>query len=163
MADIDLDNIPEEDNSPLVRQLAKQLKAANRELNTYRTREAKAAFAAVGFPEDHPQLEVLKKMHGDKPLTVEDLKATAQQYQLAPATPGAATPAAGQAPSAPQLTPEQQERVDSTQAANAVAQLSTTPGGPQPINERIAEAEKAGNWDLVDQLNAEKLAAALTS
>ena len=82
MADDDQQHDDTQDSN-LVRELRQQLKAANKELGELRPYREQRVLMQAGFDPDSKRAKALLKLH-DGELSVEALKATAEEYEYEP-------------------------------------------------------------------------------
>lgn len=134
--------------------LAKDKKSLEKELETARPQLRSAALEKAGFDPESKQAAALMRLHeGD--LDPEALKATAEEYGLAPDNSG------GESEGEPDGQPNGEEPVlsESEKRAQQLRARSEPAGAPQSRDQQITDAETRGDWETVDRLNAEKLQA----
>lgn len=135
--------------------LAKDKKSLEKELETARPQLRASALKDAGFDPESKQAAALMRLHeGD--LDPEALKATAEEYGLAPDNSGG-EPEGG---SEDQPQGDQPAMSESEQRAQQLRARSEPAGAPQSLDQQITDAEARGEWEKVDELNARKLQAA---
>lgn len=70
------------DDTALLRDLRKQIKAANKELSELRQYRTERVLQKAGFDPDSKQAKMLMRLHGDDDFTVEALQATAAEFDI---------------------------------------------------------------------------------